>query len=69
MIQKKMSIELFDDYFEGKDCVCAAHGEAECCCGANWTCKLQKLVEAWLNMPAQEIRSVKAVLSQILKSK
>lgn len=69
---------LFADYVEGGDCTCAAYDECECGCGADWTPKVEKLVEAWRDMPAdemrlrcgemtaQEIRTVRAVLNQIL---
>ena len=72
------SDDLFADYVEGSDCICAAYGECECGCGADWSTKLEKLVEAWRDMPAdemrlrcgemtaQEIRTVRAVLNQIL---
>lgn len=72
------STALFADYVEGIDCICAAYDECECGCGADWTPKIEKLVEAWRDMPAdqmrlrcgemtaQEIRTVRAVLNQIL---
>lgn len=65
-------------YVEGKDCICAAYGECECGCGADWTPRVEKFVEMWRDMTdsemrlhcgeitAQEIRTVRAVLNQIL---
>lgn len=78
---QEVSLTLLADYVEGGDCTCAAHGEYECACGADWTPKIEKLVEAWRDMPAdemrlrcgemtaQEIRTVRAVLNQIIKTK
>lgn len=66
-------------YFEGKGCICGAYAENECgCIDADWTPKVEKLVAAWRDMSdaqmrlncgemtAQEIRTVRAVLNQIL---
>lgn len=73
-----VSLDLFADYVEGGDCTCAAYEECECGCRADWTPKIEKLVEAWRDMPtdemrlrcgemtAQEVRTVRAVLNQIL---
>jgi len=67
-----------NNYYPGKDCTCFASNENECACGADWTPRVQKEVEKWLNMSdseirlhcgettAQEIRTVKAVLKSIL---
>jgi hypothetical protein len=72
------SHDLFADYVPGGECCCAAYGECECGCGADWTPKVEKLVRAWRDMPAaemrlrcgeltaQEIRTVRAVLNQII---
>ena len=78
---QEVSLTSLADYVEGGDCTCAAHGEYECACGADWTPKIEKLVKAWRDMPAdemrlrcgemtaQEIRTVRAVLNQIIKTK
>ena len=69
---------LFADYVPGGECCCAAYGECECGCGADWAPKVEKLVRAWRDMPAaemrlrcgemtaQEIRTVRSVLNQII---
>lgn len=68
-------------YVEGSGCICGAYGECECGCpDADWTPKVEKLVAAWrdlsddelrLNcgeMTPQEMRTLRAVLNQILPS-
>ena len=66
-------------YSPGQDCQCSAYGECECGCSAEWTPRINKIVAAWRDMPAaemrlrcgeltaQEIRTVRAVLKQILQ--
>ena len=65
-------------YSPGQDCQCSAYGECECGCSAEWTPRINKIVAAWRDMPAaemrlrcgeltaQEIRTVRAVLNAIL---
>ena len=65
-------------YSPGQDCECSAYGQSECGCSADWTPRINKIVAAWRDMPAaemrlrcgeltaQEIRTVRAVLKQIL---
>lgn len=73
------SITELATYFEGSGCICAAYSESECgCSDVDWTPKVEKLVAAWRDMSdaemrlhcgemtAQEIRTVRAVLNQIL---
>jgi hypothetical protein len=67
-------------YSPGQDCQCSAYGECECRCSAEWTPRINKIVAAWRDMPAaemrlrcgelkaQEIRTVRAVLNAILAS-
>lgn len=67
-------------YYPGKGCRCGAHDYGECCCEeVEWTPKVEKLVKEWVDMPTQEvrlrigeatngeIRTIKAVLRQILR--
>jgi predicted transposase YbfD/YdcC len=75
---RKNQMQQNDDYFPGKNCFCAALSKNECACGADWTPKMQKNVERWYKMKpdemrlrcgemtAQEIRTVKAILKNIL---
>ena len=78
-----MSIQLDKalKHFPGMGCRCCASGESECGCpDADWTPRLQKVVEAWRDMgademrlrcgemTAQEVRTVKAVLNAILSA-
>ena len=72
--------DLYEGYFPGVDCNCGAYGQCECGCFADWTPKVEKLVKAWRDMPAsemrlrcgemtaQEIHTVRAVLNQIMPS-
>lgn len=79
MTFEKSSFFLYD-FFPGHNCKCGVDLGGECFCGADWTPKAQKRVETWLTMSddemrlrcgemgAQEIRSVRAVLKNILET-
>jgi len=71
-------MENFDKYIPGMGCQCFAHNVSECCCDADWTTRTEKRVVMWRDMSdsemrlrcgemtAQEIRTVRAVMNQIL---
>lgn len=78
-----MSIQLDKalKHFPGMGCRCGASGESECGCpGADWSTRIRKVAEAWRDMSAdemrlrcgemtaQEVRTVKSVLSSILSA-
>ena len=71
--------DIVKNYYPGEKCLCAARHEGECGCDANWDSKLEIIVKYWSEMPAsemrlhcgemtnQEVRTVKAVLKNILE--
>ena len=72
------SLDTLSDYHPGQDCKCLAYGSHECGCDADWTPRVEKLVAAWRDMSSaemrlrcgeltsQEIRTIRAILNQIL---
>ncbi len=73
-----MTLEQIQNYIPGQGCLCGAYSSSECGCPVDWSPKIQKKVECWRDMPdsemrqrcgeltAQEIRTVRAVLNNIL---
>ena len=78
-MKTKMNIEEIEKYSPGQDCICWAWNDYDCGCGADWTPRITKLVQAFAEMTpsemklicgemtAQEIRTVKAILNWILR--
>ena len=76
-----MKLKDAEKHIEGIGCTCSAYCQGECGCGADWTPKLEHIVNAWHNMTSRElnehcgvyltdpeVQRIRGVISSILKS-
>jgi hypothetical protein len=76
-----MKIEDAEKHIKGIGCQCGAWNQGECGCDADWTPKLEHIVNAWKEMTSRElsihcgyildldeIKTIRVVIDSMLKS-